>query len=119
MRDSKTGERQANFCWHYGDCKKQFMVRVGTILEDSPVKLSAFWQVYAGKKGVSAKQIERMTGVSYKTAFFMMHRIRCAVVETCGEPLGGTVKVDETYVGGRPRVTAVTGAGAKENGRVR
>lgn len=107
MRDTATGERQANYRWRCRDCKKQFTVRVGTIMEDSPVKLSAwafaFWQACAGKKGVSAKQIERQTGVSYKTALYMLHRIRWAMVETCGEPLNGSVEVDETYVGGKPR----------------
>ena len=107
MMDSKTGERQANFRWRCRDCKAQFTVRKGTIMEDSPVKLSAwafaFWQACAGKKGVSAKQIERQTGVSYKTALYMLHRIRWAMVETCGAPLTGSVEVDETYVGGKPR----------------
>lgn len=107
MKNSKTGERQANYRWRCRDCNKQFTVRSGTVMEESPVPLTvwafAFWQARAGKKGVSAKQIERQTGVSYKTALFILHRVRWAMVETCGEPLTGTVEVDETYIGGKPR----------------
>lgn len=107
MQDSNSNKRQANYRWRCRGCKKQFTVRVGTILEDSAVPLQAwafaFWQACAGKKGVAAKQIERQCGVSYKTALFMLHRIRWAMVDNGGEPLVGTVEVDETYVGGKPR----------------
>lgn len=105
MQD-KAGNRNARFLWACNGCRKQFTVRVGTILEDSPVKLSAwafaFWQACAGKKGVAAMQIHRQTGVSYKTALFMLHRIRYAMAAG-GDKLEGTVEVDETYVGGKPR----------------
>jgi transposase-like protein len=109
MRDRKTGERQADFRWRCKACKKQFTVRVGTILEDSPIPLRhwcyAFWAACASKKGISSKQIERMTGLSYKSALFMTHRIRWAMAPDNESlpPLTGTVEADETYVGGKPR----------------
>ncbi len=78
-------------------------------MEDSRVPLKhwcyAFWAACASKKGVSAKQIQRMTGLSYKSALFLMHRIRFAMAPASdnGTKLEGTVEVDETYVGGKPR----------------
>jgi transposase-like protein len=100
-------ERQENFRWRCRGCKKQFTVRVGTVMEDSPIPLKvwafAYWQACASKKGVSAMHIYRQTGVSYKSALFLMRRVRWAMVESGGNPLVGTVEVDETYVGGKPR----------------
>jgi transposase-like protein len=108
MRDRKTGERNKRFLWRCRDCGQQYTVRVGTIMEDSPIPLRhwcyAFWAACSSKKGVSAKQIERMTGVTYKSALFMMHRVRWAMApanEMDGGPLKGTVEVDETYIGGK------------------
>jgi hypothetical protein len=79
-------------------------------MEDSPIPLRhwcyAFWAACASKKGVSAKQIQRMTGVTYKSALFMLHRIRWAMAPASTQDsalLSGVVEVDETYVGGRPR----------------
>jgi transposase-like protein len=89
------------------DCRKQFSVTVGTLFEDSKVPLHkwllANHLLCASKKGMSAKQIERMLGVTYKTAWFMMHRIREAMKQDTG-PMGGpgkVVEVDETFVGGK------------------
>lgn len=107
MKDSKTGERQANYRWRCRDCKGQYTVKTGTVMEDCALPLTvwafAFWQACAGKKGVSAKQIERQCQISYKSALFVLHRVRWAMVDTHGKPLTGTVEVDETYVGGKPR----------------
>jgi len=107
MRDRKTGERQADGRWRCRGCKQQYTVRTGTILEDSRIPLRfwchAFWRACSSKKGVSALQIKRETGLSYKSALFLMHRIRFAMTEAPGGPLGGIVEVDETYVGGKPR----------------
>jgi len=90
------------FC---GDCREQFTVTIGTLFEDSKVALHkwiyAVHLMCASKKGVSAKQLERMLGVSYKTAWFMSHRIREAMTGE-GGLLGGSkepVEVDETYWG--------------------
>lgn len=90
-------------------CRKQFTVTVGTIFERSHVPLNkwllATFLMCASKKGISANQIHRMIGVSYKTAWFMCHRIREAMREgPLAGPLGGQNKVveaDETYVGGK------------------
>jgi transposase-like protein len=88
------------------ECRKDFTVRVGTVFEDSPIKLHkwllAAYLVCASKKGISAKQLERMLGVTYKTAWFMSHRLREAMnakpIGTLGDD-GGPVEVDETYWG--------------------
>lgn len=110
MRDSKTGERQANFRWRCRDCKKQYTARTGTVFEDSRIPLRhwcfAFWRAATSKKGVSALEIHRQTGISYKSCLFMLHRIRFAMADSADEmlgPGGGDVEVDETYVGGKPR----------------
>lgn len=94
--------------WKCYACRKQFTVTVGTIFEDSHVPLNkwllAFYLLCSSKKGMSAKQLERMLHVSYKTAWFMCHRIRWAMAEPAFmTKLGGTVEADESYVGGRVR----------------
>jgi transposase-like protein len=106
MRDRKTGERNKRFLWRC-TCKRQFTVRVGTVFEDSRIPLRfwcyAFWAACASKKGVSALQIKRQTGLSYKSALFMMHRIRFAMADdpAPSAPLKGDVEADETWVGGK------------------
>ncbi len=106
MKDAKTGERNTRYLWRCRGCKKQFTVRIGTVFEDSRIPLRhwcfAFWAACASKKGVSALQIQRQTGVSYKSALFMMHRIRFAMAPD-GPKLTGTVEADETFIGGKPR----------------
>jgi transposase-like protein len=91
------------FC---GDCRTQFTVTIGTVFESSKVPLHkwvyAVHLMCASKKGISSKQLERMLGVSYKTAWFMAHRIREAMnIEPTGKMGGdgGAVEVDETYWG--------------------
>src|SRR5689334_14618294 len=93
------------------DCRDKFTVRTGTVMERSHVPLHkwllATHLMAASKKGMSAKQMERMLGVTYKTAWFLCHRIREAM-EGVGPsgPLGGqnaTVEVDETFVGGKQK----------------
>jgi hypothetical protein len=107
MKSRKTGERSKRWLWRCLDCLRQYSVRVGTIMEDSPIPVRfwcfAFWSASAGKKGISALQMKRMTGLSYKSALFMMHRIRWAMADGPVGPLTGTVEVDETYMGGKPR----------------
>ncbi|MFH0793783.1 MAG: IS1595 family transposase [bacterium] len=91
-----------------GKCREPFSVTVGTVMESSHIPivkwLLAFHFVVSSKKGMSAHQLHRMLNVTYKTAWFMHHRIRHALRDSppIGR-LGGTVEVDETYVGGRPR----------------
>jgi transposase-like protein len=107
MMNSKTGERQDNYRWRCRGCKDQFTVRIGTVFEESRIELRhwayAFWRASTSKKGVSALEIKRHTGLSYKSALFLLNRIRFAMQEAPVTPLEGTVEVDETYVGGKPR----------------
>lgn len=89
-------------------CHYQFTVRVGTVLQDSKLPLRkwlvATFLITESKKGISANQLRRMVGSTYKTAWYLAHRIREAMYETNGKaPLTGTVEVDETFVGGKPR----------------
>lgn len=92
------------------ECKSTFTVTVGTVFERSKVPLSKWWLAThlmgASKKGMSAHQLHRMLGVTYKTAWFMAHRIREAMKEDVKSsgPIGGegkTVEADETYIGKR------------------
>jgi hypothetical protein len=102
------------FFWREGlyqcnSCREQFTVTVGTLFEKSKIPLNkwllANHLLCASKKGMSAAQIARMLGVTYKTAWFMMHRIRAAMKDDSG-PLGGpgmVVEADEAFVGGNRR----------------
>jgi transposase-like protein len=94
-------------------CGYQFSVLVGTIFNDSHLPLEkwfvATYLICESRKGMSANQIKRMLGISYKTAWYLCHRIRAAMIEASKPKLGGTVEMDETYVGGRKRGTSVKG----------
>jgi len=92
------------------ECREQFTVTVGTVFERSKISLNkwmlATFLMTSSKKGMSAHQLHRMLGVTYKTAWFMAHRIREAMKEDVKSsgPLGGegkTVEADETYIGKR------------------
>jgi transposase-like protein len=93
--------------WQCKGCRKQFSVKVGTIFEDSPVKLdkwlSAFWLIVNAKNGISSCELGRALGVTQKTAWFILHRIRLAIQTGSIEKFGGTVEVDETFIGGAAR----------------
>ena len=103
--DSKRPGRKG--LWKCADCRKQFTVTVGTIFEGSHIKLNkwviAIYIMCASKKGVSALQLKRMMEpITYKSAWFMCHRIRHAMTQgPMTELLNGTVEVDETYIGGK------------------
>ncbi|HEX8250639.1 MAG TPA: IS1595 family transposase [Pyrinomonadaceae bacterium] len=88
-------------------CRKQFSVKVGTIFEDSPVGLdkwlTAVWLITSAKNGISSYEIHRAIGVTQKTAWFMMHRIRLAMENGSFEKLSGNVEVDETFIGGKAK----------------
>src|SRR3972149_1834789 len=88
-------------------CRKQFTATVGTIFEDSHIPLSkwfaAIYMMCSSKKGVSAHQIHRSLGVTYKSAWFMCHRVREAMTENGAPPRVGIIEADETYVGGKSR----------------
>src|SRR3954447_14112140 len=86
----------------------QFSIKTGTIFEDSPLGLDkwlpALWMIGNDKNGISSWELHRAIGVTQKTAWFMLHRIRLAMQdETSGGMLGGDVEVDETFIGGRAR----------------
>lgn len=91
--------------WRCKGCKKDFSVKVGTIFEDSAIGLDkwlcAIWMLVNAKNGISSYEIHRALGVTQKSAWFMMHRIRIAMQEGSFEKLQGEIEVDETYVGGK------------------
>jgi transposase-like protein len=92
-------------------CRKQFTVRIGTIFEESLIPLSkwlmAIHLMTSSKKGISSHQIAREVGITQKSAWFLCHRIREAMKQQpMAGMLQGTVEVDETYVGGKPRPQA-------------
>ena len=88
-------------------CAYRFSVTAGTIFHDTKLPLQkwflAVYLLIESKKGISALQVKRTLDVSYKTAWYLCHRIRYAMAELNAEPLTGTVEVDETYVGGKVR----------------
>jgi ISXO2-like transposase domain/Transposase zinc-ribbon domain len=87
--------------------KSQFSIKVGTIYEDSAIGidkwLTATWMVSNCKNGVSSYEIHRSIGVTQKTAWFMLHRIRVSMEDNNREQLTGMVEIDETFVGGKVR----------------
>ena len=94
-----------------GKCSKQYSVKVGTIFEESPIALDkwlvAIWLIANCKNGVSSYEIARSVGVTQKSAWFMLHRIRKALANSSWMKLGGSdsgpVEVDEAYIGGEPQ----------------
>lgn len=107
-------------------CRRPFTVKIGTIFEDSHIPLHKWLQaaylMASSKKGISAHQLHRTLGITYKSAWFMCHRIREAMKDD-GGPLSGIVEVDETYAGGtstrrgrgggRPQVMALVERGGR------
>src|SRR6266542_6903761 len=94
--------------WFCYSCQKQFTLKLGTIFEDSPLGLdkwmSAFWMLCNCKNGISSMEIHRALGVTQKTAWFMLQRLRLALQDDFyGSKLGGEVEVDETFIGGKAR----------------
>jgi transposase-like protein len=85
--------------------RRQFSIKIGTIFEDSPIGLdkwlAAIWMIANAKNGVSSYEIHRALGVTQKTAWFMLHRIRLAMNTDDLDPIRGEVEVDETFVGGK------------------
>jgi transposase-like protein len=101
---SKRPGRKGLYCC--GACRKQFTVLVNTIFSDSHIPISkwlmALFILCSSKKSISAHQLHRMLGITYKTAWFMAHRIRYAMASGPDAPkLTGTVEVDETFIGGK------------------
>ncbi|GGA80923.1 IS1595 family transposase [Edaphobacter acidisoli] len=88
-------------------CRYQFSVLAGTVFQDTKLPLPTWFAVTylmcESKKGISASQLKRMVGGSYKTSWYLCHRIRAAMKEANPLPLSGVVEMDETYVGGKRR----------------
>ena len=108
-----------------GHLRPTFSLKTGTIFEDSPIALekwlTAAWLIISCKNGISSYEIHRGLGVTQKTAWFMLHRIRLAMQETGFNKLGGEVEVDETFIGGKARnmhrekrERVITGTGGKD-----
>jgi transposase-like protein len=110
-KTTRIGLRKCN------ECRKQFTVKVGSIFEDSHAPmthwLQAIYLMCSSKKGISARQLQRMLGGSMKTAWFMAHRIRLAMAPAADAgPLGGegkTVEADETYLSKSPKTRKPVG----------
>lgn len=111
--------------WRCRDCQKQFSVKVGTIFEDSPISLekwsAAAWLLGNCKNGVSSCELARHLGVTQKTAWFMLMRIRRAMRTGDFRKLSGEVEVDESFIGGKARnmhaakrARVITGTGGKD-----
>jgi transposase-like protein len=100
---SKTPARKG--VYKCGACRNQFTVTVKTVFEASHIPITkwlmALFMLCSSKKAMSAHQLHRMLGVTYKTAWFMAHRIRFAMQSEHSGKLGGDVEIDETYVGGK------------------
>ncbi|MBA3426744.1 MAG: IS1595 family transposase [Rubrobacter sp.] len=93
--------------WKCRACKKQFSVKVGTVMEDSPLGLDkwlpAMWLLVNCKNGISSYELAKDLGIQQKSAWFMLHRIRLAMQTGTFEKLSGQVEADETFIGGKAR----------------
>jgi transposase-like protein len=89
------------------ECKRQFTVKVGTIFEDSPLGLDKWlptlWLIANAKNGISSYEVSRDLGVTQKTAWFMLHRVRLLMQTDADDQFAGQVEVDETLIGGKLR----------------
>ena len=89
------------------DCKRQFSATTGTVFEDTRAPLNIWFAtaylMCSSKKGISAHQVHRMLGITYRTAWFLCHRIREAASSGGDDRLNGVVEADETYVGPRTK----------------
>jgi transposase-like protein len=111
--------------WFCKGCKKQFTIKVGTIMEDSPITLdkwmTAAWLICNCKNGISSYEIGKDLGLTQKTAWFLDHRIRAAMQSGSFEKLSGEVEADETFIGQKARnmhksvrARRITGTGTKD-----
>jgi transposase-like protein len=93
--------------WFCKGCKKQFTIKVGTIMEDSPIGLdkwmTAAWLICNCKNGISSYEIARDLGITQKSAWFLDHRIRSAMQSGSFDKLSGEIEADETFIGGKAR----------------
>ena len=111
--------------WFCSGCKKQFTLKVGTIFEDSPLGLDkwmcAYWMLCNSKNGISSCEVARSLGITQKSAWFMLHRIRKTLHDDSFAKFSGEVEADETFIGGKARnmhiskrQRRITGTGTKD-----
>lgn len=107
-RPTSTGTATERRLWKCADCRKKFTVLTGTVMHNTKISVRlwvlAFFEMASSKNGVAAREIERKYGVTAKTAWYLLHRIRTAMgndgpVQT----MRGTIVADETFIGGKPR----------------
>ncbi len=100
--------------------RRQFSIKVGTIFEDSPISLDkwlpAVWMIVNDKNGISSYEVARALGITQKSAWFMMHRIRTAMQRGGFDKMAGEVEADETYIGGKSRFMHKSRRAAKITG---
>ncbi len=93
--------------WKCKGCKKQYSVKLGTIFEDSAIPLDkwlcSIWLIANSKNGISSHELGRSVGLTQKSAWFVLHRIRLAMQTGTFEKMDGTVEVDESFIGGKAR----------------
>jgi transposase-like protein len=93
--------------WKCKNCKRQFSVKVGTIFEDSPIPLdkwlASIWMIANAKNGISSHELGRAIGLTQKSAWFVLHRIRLAMQSGNFDRVSGEVEVDETFIGGKAK----------------
>src|SRR3954447_9503556 len=93
--------------WKCKACKKQTSVKVGTIFEDSPIPLdkwlAAIWMIANSKNGLSSHELGRAIGLTQKSSWFVLHRVRLAMATGSFDRFDGEVEVDETFVGGKKK----------------
>ena len=105
--------------------KPQFSVKVGTVMEDSPISLDkwlmAMWQIVNCKNGISSYEVHRAIGITQKSAWFLDHRIRFALGMRTDNKLSGQIEADETFIGGKARnmhrskrARVITGTGGRD-----
>jgi transposase-like protein len=122
----KFSEKRRTWTCAKHHAKREFSIKIGTVMEDSPIPLdkwlTATWMVTNCKNGISSYEIARDVKVTQKSAWFMLHRIRLAMRDDFfGSKLGGEVEVDETFIGGKARnmhvserKRRITGTGGKD-----
>ena len=111
--------------WFCKGCKKQFTIKVGTIFEDSPLGMdkwmTAVWLIVNCKNGISSYEIARDLGITQKSAWFVMHRVRRAMEQGSFMKFSGEIEADESFIGGKARnmhvskrQRRITGTGGKD-----
>jgi transposase-like protein len=115
--------------WKCKSCRRQFSVRTGTIFEDSPIPLdkwlTGIWLIANSRNGISSYELARALGLTQKSTWFMLHRIRLAMQTGSFTKMSGHVEIDETFIGGlarnmhvSARRTKITGTGGKDKAMV-